>query len=316
MFFIFLNVGAAAGSGCTAIEQRYGFTFAFALPTVVCTIGTTLIFVTKDWLVSRPPESSIILHAARAFWIAIQHGGDLDKARPDNNMEDPNSPVVPWQDSFIDELKRMASASKVFLLFPFFWAAYTQSMTNFVSQAGTMETHGIPNDVMLFLDSMASIVVLPILDRVFFPYMLQIGRPVGYAHRITAGFFVCSAAMFYAAFVQATIYSAPPCYDHPLARDCMGGRVPNHVSILVQAPAYMLNGISAILAAAAGLEYAYTKAPESMKSLVMAVFLSTESVGSLLAVAVSPLTVDPKITWMYATLGCWPLIAGGLVSFI
>ncbi|KAH8696354.1 oligopeptide transporter [Talaromyces proteolyticus] len=307
MFFLFINVGSFAAAACTAIEQRYGFTMAFALPTVIFITGFTILLISKDGYISRAPESSVILHACRAFWIAIRHGGNLDYARP--GTED-SAQRVPWDNSFVDDLKRISSACKVFLLYPFYWAACTQFATNFVSQASTMETHGIPNDILVFLDPVTAIILLPILDRIVFPYFERIGKPVDYVHRMTAGFMFCGAAMLYAAFVQWEIYAAPPCYNHPRARDCVGGSVPNQVSIYVQAPAYMLIATSEILAAVAGIEYAYTKAPASMKSLVMAVYLTTTSVGALLAVAVSPLTVDPKLVWMYITLSMGPLMAG------
>ncbi len=310
MFFIFVNVGSFAASACTAIEQRYGFTTDIRSTHSSIPHGIRRPADEQGPIRHSRPESSIILHACQAFWIAIRHGGNLDYARPSAGD---SVQRLPWDDSFVDDLRRVLSACKVFLLYPFYWAAYTQSATNFVSHAGTMETHGIPNDIMIFLDPVTTIVLLPILDRVIFPYFLRRGSPIDYVHRMTAGFVFCGAAMLYAAFVQETIYAAPPCYDHPRARDCMGGNAPNQVSIYVQAPAYVLSAISAILAAVAGIEYAYTKAPTSMKSLIMAVYLTTTSVGALLAVAVSPLTVDPMLTWMYFTLAMGPLIAGAVI---
>ncbi|OKL60563.1 hypothetical protein UA08_03946 [Talaromyces atroroseus] len=313
MFFIFINVGTLAAAACTTIEQRYGFTLAFALPTVIFITGFTVLLRSKDGYISRAPESSIILHAYRAFWIAIRHRGNLDYARPSTEE---SAQRIPWDNAFVDDLKQISSACKVFLLYPLYWAACTQFVTNFVSQAGTMEAHGIPNDILVFLDPVTATVLLPFLDRVVFPYFERIRKPIGYVHRMTAGFLFCGVAMLYAAFVQRKIYAAPPCYDHPRARDCMGGAIPNAVSIYLQVPAYVLIATSQILATVAGIEYAYTKAPASMKSLVMAVYLTTTSVGALLAMAVSPLTVDPKLVWMYITLSLGPLIAGVTVWFV
>jgi len=48
---------------------------------------------------------------------------------------------------------------------------------------------------------------------------------------------------------------------------------------------YVLIAFSEIFASITGLEYAYTKAPKNMKSLVMAVFLFTSALASALGEA-------------------------------
>ena len=98
-----------------------------------------------------------------------------------------------------------------------------------------------------------------------------------------------SGAMVYAAVLQHYIYKAGPCYDHPL--DCPNG---NHINIGLQTPAYVLIAISEILASITGLEYAYTKAPVQMKSLVMAMFYLQNAVGAAIGIALLSVSVDPK----------------------
>lgn len=102
--------------------------------------------------------------------------------------------------------------------------------------------------------------------------------------------------MAYAAIVQYLIYRSPPCYNRPLecpASD--GGKLPNKVHVAVQTPAYALIGLSEIFASITGLEYAYTKAPLSMKSFVTAMFLLTNAFGAALGIALSPTAKDPKL---------------------
>lgn len=55
--------------------------------------------------------------------------------------------------------------------------------------------------------------------------------------------------------------------------------------------------------AVTGLEYAYTKAPPSMKSFVQSLYLFTSAIGSALNEALVPATGDPDIMWMYTGVG-------------
>ncbi|THC88582.1 hypothetical protein EYZ11_011973 [Aspergillus tanneri] len=261
-------------------------------------------------------HNSIIFNACKALWIGINYKGNLDYARPSYQTEQASTRRLPWDDSFIDDLRRALDSCKIFILYPIYWAAYLQFLTNFISQAATMETHGVPNDIMPNIDPITVLILLPILDRVVFPFLRRLGVSIRHVDRIKMGFLICGLSMLYAAFVQRTIYAAPPCYDHPRAPDCMGGEVPNRVSVFLQSPAYVLVAISEILASVAGVEYAYTQAPKSMKSLIMAVYLSAVSAGALIAMTVSPLTVDPKLPWMYFTLGVENILAGAFLWIV
>ena len=165
-----------------------------------------------------------------------------------------------------------------------------------------MELHGIPNDLMQNIDPIAIIIFIPILDRFVYPYLRTIGIAFRPITRITMGFVFASLGMAYAAIVQHLIYTAPPCYTAPLACPASNETEPNRIHVAVQTPAYLFIGLSEIFASITGLEYAFTKAPSSMKSFVMSMFLLTNAFGSALGIALSPTAKDPKLQWMYVGL--------------
>ena len=84
----------------------------------------------------------------------------------------------------------------------------------------------------------------------------------------------------------------------------------------MQTPAYLLIGLSEIFASITGLEYAFTKAPPSMKSFVMSIYLLTSAFGSALGIALSPTAVDPKLVWMYTGLCVATIIVAALFWII
>ncbi len=142
-----------------------------------------------------------------------------------------------------------------------------------------MQLHGVPNDIMQNIDPLTIIIFIPICDRLLYPFLRKIGIPFKPITRITMGFIFAALAMAYAAIVQHLIYISPPCYTAPLACPASNGTEPNHVHVAVQTPAYLLIGLSEIFASITGLEYAFTKAPPSMKSFVMSMFLLTTAFG-------------------------------------
>lgn len=177
-----------------------------------------------------------------------------------------------------------------------------------------MELHGIPNDIMQNIDSLTIIIFIPICDKLIYPALRKVGIPFRPITRITMGFIFASASMGYGAICQRLIYNAGPCYNAPLACPAAGkdGEIHNRIHVAVQTPAYLLLGLSEIFASITGLEYAFTKAPPSMKSFVMSIFLLQNAFGSALGIALSPTAVDPKLLWMYAGLSIVTIITAGI----
>lgn len=131
--------------------------------------------------------------------------------------------------------------------------------------------------------------------------------------RITIGFWLAALCLAYAAIVQHLIYQAGPCYEHP--GECSAGKdgdtsLPNNIHIAVQAPAYVFIGLAEIFISVTGLEYAYTKAPPTMKSFVQSLYLFTNAFGSAISEALVSVAVDPKFLWMYTGVSISAFITG------
>ena len=196
---------------------------------------------------------------------------------------------------------------------------YVQFSNNFVSQAGQMNGHGVPNDLMQNFDPISILFFAPILDRIIYPLLQKYHikfRPIA---RISFGFIAGSLSMGYAAIVQHIIYNAGPCYGRP--RNCPAAALPhetlqpNNVHIAIQTPAYVFVGISEIFASITGLEYAYLKAPPSMKSFVQAMYLLTNAFGYAIGESFTPLVSDPKILRLFVGL-CGGSFGVGILFWI
>ncbi|EEB95609.1 hypothetical protein MPER_05389 [Moniliophthora perniciosa FA553] len=162
-----------------------------------------------------------------------------------------------------------------------------------------METHGLPNDILTNLNPLSLIILIPLCDYVIYPALRRRGIRWTSLKKITGGFFSGAAAMAWAAVVQHYIYQTSPCGYR--ANECANN--PSPLNVWIQTGSYILASIT-------GLEYAFTKAPKNMRSLVMSAFLFTNAVGAALSQAFLPLVEDPLLTWNYGSVGIIAIVVG------
>lgn len=174
-----------------------------------------------------------------------------------------------------------------------------------------MSTHGFPNDVLSNLDPLALIIFIPICDLFLYPALRAWGWNFSQLKRITCGFFAGALAMTWAAVVQHYIYKTSPCGTS--AGECENAsheRSTSPLNVWIQSGSYVLIAFSEIFASITGLEYAFTKAPTNMRSMVMGVFLFTSAIASALGEAFVSLSTDPLLVWNYGTMGVLAGIGG------
>ncbi|KAJ4303591.1 ATP-dependent DNA helicase chl1 [Kalmusia sp. IMI 367209] len=317
IFYMCINIGSISAVATTTLELHVGFWSAYLLPLLMFGVGFFILVSGRKRYVIKPPQGGVIGNCFRALWIASRNRFDLDSAKPSLQEPGRKRHRIKWDDKFIDELKTALLACKVFLFFPVYWLAFSQMMNNFISQAGQMQLHGLPNDILPNIDPITLIILIPVVDRIVYPFIrTRLRLAFTPTTRITWGFIIASLAMAYAAILQSHIYASAPCYSQP--SNCDAGKIadgkyePNQVHIAWQAPAYILVALSEILASITGLELAYAKAPENMKSFIMSLFLLTSAAGSALGILIAPSATDPYLVWFYGGLAVAAGATGGV----
>jgi POT family proton-dependent oligopeptide transporter len=179
-----------------------------------------------------------------------------------------------------------------------------------------MTLNGVPNDVVNNLDPFALIIFIPICDAFLYPGLRKMGIQFTAIKKITVGFLLAALAMVWSAVIQHYIYRDSPCgYD---ANSCVsdnGAVIPAPINVWAQTGAYVLIALSEIFASITSLEYAYSKAPRNMRSLIQAISLFTNAISAAIAEALNPLSSDPLLVWNY---GVFAVISGvgGLLFII
>ena len=179
-----------------------------------------------------------------------------------------------------------------------------------------MVTNGLPNDVLSNLDPFALIIFIPICDLLIYPALRRAGINFSPIKKITLGFFTGAASMIWAAVVQHYIYKRNPCgYEVSTCTDADGNPLTSDLNVWIQTGAYVLIAFSEIFASITGLEYAFTKAPKNMRSLVMSVFLFMSAFSAAIGEAFVSLSEDPLLVWNYGVMGVLAFVAGCIFWF-
>jgi POT family proton-dependent oligopeptide transporter len=324
-FYLFINVGSLIGQiGMVYAEKYVGFWLSYLLPTIVFLICPFVLIAGKKRYVLIPPSGSVYPSAIKVIGAASKGRWSLnpkvlfgprnwDAAKP-SQVEGERPSWMKFDDAWVDEVKRAISACKVFLFYPVYWIAYNQMTGNLTSQAATMELNGVPNDIINNINPISLIIFIPIFDLVFYPFLRKRGIRFTPIKRITAGFFCATLAMIWATITQLYIYRKSPCgYSANTCVDAAGNTLAAPINVWSQIGSYALIGFSEIFASITLLEYAYSKAPRNMRSIVQALSLLTNAVAAAIGEALVPLSDDPNLVWNYMT--CTILAAIGGIAF-
>ena len=147
-----------------------------------------------------------------------------------------------------------------------------QQGSRFVFQAirmnGDLGWYTIKPDQMIIFNSLFSIILVPVYERIFYPVLAKIGvnTPL---RKVSCGLFLAASAFVIAAIIEF--------------------RINNHenVHILFLIPQYAVLVMAEIMVYIPCMNFAYNEAPPNMKSVMVASVYLTMAVGNLIMVFIS-----------------------------
>ena len=118
VFYWCINVGALSLMATPFMEKYKGFWTAFLMCFCMFNIGIVILVSRRKTYVDRPPQGSVITDAFKAIGMMIANR-NMDAAKPSWRQVNGKTKVVPWNDHFVEELKRALRACKVFVFCKF-----------------------------------------------------------------------------------------------------------------------------------------------------------------------------------------------------
>lgn len=318
-----INAGSLVGGiGMVYAERFIGFWLSYALPTFMFFLAPIVLIGCKKFYKLAPPTESVLSKsfktlslASKGCWSAnpiqtyrnFQRDDFWEKVKPSKLGDSAPAWLQGVDDVWIDQVARGFNACKVFTWLPLYWLAYNQMVGNLTSMSATMQLNGVPNDLINNLNPLTLVIFIPIFDGLIYPAIRKTGFNFTPIKRITWGFFLASMAMVSATVIQYYIYQKSPC-DSTEVNSGVGCEAP--INVWVQAMPYCLVAFSEIFASVTGLEYAFSKAPENMRGLVMGVNLVQTAFSAAIGQALVPLAEDPLLVWNYTVTAILAFLGG------
>ncbi len=263
LFYFSINLGAFVSSLLIpVILVRYGPALAFGIPGILMGIATILFWLGRNKYVKVPPTG---FKKENFLAISFYALANFKKKKSSQSLLD-----IALNKYSIESVENIKSVWRVLIIFafiPVFWALYDQNGSEWVIQASQMDLSfmgktWLPAQIQA-INPILILTFIPLFSFVIYPGIEKLGIKVTSFRKIGAGLILTAISFIIIAGIQEKI-------DH--------GQTPN---IAWQLLAYTIITAAEILISITGLEFAYTQAPKSMKSTLMAFWLLTIFVGNI-----------------------------------
>jgi len=274
MWYFCINLGSVFSTILTPIiREKLNYGYAFGLPAVLLVVATMIFWSGKPRYKIHDPAGSVLSDACKMFYFAARARlkyGPHPEGKSFLYLAVGAFPVTLVQD--------VIAAGRVLLVFvplPFFWALFDQHSSRWIFQADQMNRDlfgltTIAPDQVPAINPILVLILVPVFDQIIYPTIARF-RPLRPLQRMAVGMVLTGGAFVLAGFLEIYI----------------GEHEVNTVSIFMQLPQYVVLGAGEIMVSITGLEFAYTQAPRSMKSIIMSGWLLTVAVGNGIVVIIT-----------------------------
>ncbi len=238
------------------------FYVAINLGAFASTILTPLLLVHYGPQIAFGVPGILMGVATLLFWMGRKHFAHI-----------PPRGTAVFKDAFTGTgLRAILALVPIYLLVAVFWSLFDQTASAWVLQAENMDQQvlGItilPSQVQA-ANPLLILILVPLFSYVIYP-LIESVYPLTQLRKIGMGMFLTVGAFSISALIEQNIQD---------------GGTPN---ILWQVVAYVVLTAAEVMVSITCLEFSYTRAPNSIKSIVMSIFLLSVSLGNLITAGVN-----------------------------
>ncbi|KAK3747378.1 hypothetical protein RRG08_035808 [Elysia crispata] len=292
-FYLVINLGSLAAFTLVAyVQQEISFVWGFFIPTVSMCVGA-IVFVSGQSLYTKTiPKGSVLVIACGIC------GQGACRSNPDPNPELPEGSEKKmlarskksfggsYDDHFVDGVTSVVKVIPFCLFLIMYWAINAQMTNTFFAQSERMDIRlgggvNIPAATLNAFNTIGIIVLIPVVDKMVYPFFERIRYPLTFLKRIGIGMVLAAAGVTVAGIVEIYRKKALEKEDGAHIQVLAGQQfTASSMSVFAQIPQFFLIGTSEIFASITVLEFAYHQAPVAMQGLLTGLFLATPGIGT------------------------------------
>lgn len=203
-----------------------------------------------------------------------------------------DSAVGKYSDVFVADVRSFLRVTVLFIPLPIYWSLLAQQDSSWTFQATQLNTtiagHYIQPDQIKAIGPLLLLILIPIFEKVVNPLCRSCGHQLSPLYSVSLGGFSAAFSFACAGILQIMIEET----ETPL-------------SVIWQFPQFLFLQLGEVLLSIPGLQFAFTQAPTSMKSVLTAAWFCNNAIGNLIVVImkeIKPVRYQSTEFFMYSLL--------------
>ncbi|HKC58575.1 MAG TPA: POT family MFS transporter [Myxococcales bacterium] len=291
IFYWSINLGSFFASMLIPKTLRlFGPAVAFGIPGILMGIATVIFWLGRNQYVRVPPTGknphSFLAVVRSALRNRARAGSLLDGARAEHPQE------------AVEGVKAVFRVLSIFAFIPFFWMLFDQKASTWVVQARSMDLRvgswNFEPSQMQLVNPALVMLLIPVTTGIVYPFFKRLGWELTPLRRMPIGM-----ALGATSFVIAGLLNVPVASGQK-------------ISVVWQVLPYVVLTIGEILVSVTGLEFAYTQAPLTMKSVIQSFWNLTTAAANLAVALASAFVFFSGTALFFYYAGFAYLAAAGL----
>jgi POT family proton-dependent oligopeptide transporter len=274
-FYWSINLGAFFGFAFIPwLRERAGYRWAFGIPGIFMALATFIFWLGRKHYRRQPPLGASQRGVWRVWLYAWRHRRER---RPGERFLD-NARVRFGQEE-VEATRAVGGILMMFATVPVFWALFNQINTTWVLQGEKMVPfyvfgYRVDGERMQSASALLVMIWVPILTYGVYPLAARLGLRLSPLRRMGTGMVLGAVAFFICGWIQMRM-------DQGEA-----------LSLCWQLAPYVVLEAGEVMLSATALEFAFSQAPQRMKSMVMSFWLMTIAGGHFLVAAFTKLNAS------------------------